>query len=157
MDNWFYMDRMAFEDVLMNELGVNLTEKLLSIDFDLPVSFMIGETSDEILIKIQQTFSREICGKIICNENCLLCSFNQSTYAKLAWFVERLLIMSPIRKAFIKPKVFPTLLKENFSHMKDEDVKNHIKIPFRSTTDISLDVTEDENDRKIAIQVSFQI
>ncbi|CAF1116602.1 unnamed protein product [Rotaria sp. Silwood1] len=120
MDNWFYMNRMTFENVLKDELGVKLTEKLLSIDFDHPVSFLIGETSDEILTKIQQTYRLEVCGKIICNENCVSCSFDSPTYAKLAWFVQRLLIMNPIRKAFIKEKAFPTLLQEDFSCIKDK-------------------------------------
>ncbi|CAF3188544.1 unnamed protein product [Rotaria sp. Silwood2] len=111
---------MIFENVLNDELGVNLTEKLLSIDIDLPVSFLIGETSDEILIKIHRTYSREVCGKIICNENYVLCSFNPLTYAKLAWFVQRLLIMNLIRKTFIKQIAFPILLKEDFSFMKDK-------------------------------------
>ncbi|CAF1380570.1 unnamed protein product [Rotaria sordida] len=149
MDNWFYMDRMAFQNILMNELGVNLTEKLLLIDFDLPVSFLIGQTSDEILLKIQQTYSRKVCGKIICNENCLSCSFNPPTYAKLAWFVRRLLIMNPIGKAFIKQKVCPTLLPEDFSYMKDTNATNHIIISFDSTEEISLDGTEHENDKNI--------
>ncbi|CAF4963008.1 unnamed protein product [Rotaria sp. Silwood1] len=154
MENWFYMNRMTFEDVRNDELGVNLTEKLLSIGFDLPVSFLIGETSDEILIKIQQTYSREVCGKIICNENCVLCSFNPPTYAKLAWFVQRLLIMNPIRKTFIKPEVFPTLLKEDFSFMKDKNVTNHTIIPCDSTEENSLAVSEDENDSNIRSQDS---
>ncbi|CAF3189259.1 unnamed protein product [Rotaria sp. Silwood2] len=111
---------MIFENVLNDELGVNLTEKLLSIDIDLPVSFLIGETSDEILIKIHRTYSREVSGKISCNENCVSCSFSPLTYAKLALFVQRLLIMNLIRKTFIKQIAFPILLKEDFSFMKDK-------------------------------------
>ncbi|CAF3827318.1 unnamed protein product [Rotaria sordida] len=153
MDNWFYMDRITFENVLYNELGVNLTGKLLSIDFDLPVSFLIGETSDEILIKIQQIYSHKVCGKIICNENCISCAFNPPTYAKLAWFVQRLLIMRPIRKAFIKQKIFPTLLQEDFSYMKDDkNLTNHTIIPCDSTEENSLVISENKNDRNIQIQ-----
>lgn len=93
---------MTFTNLLRDELGSNLTEKLLSMDFDHPVSFLIGETSEEILEKIQQTFSRQICGQFICHDNCVLCSLNPSTYAKLTWFVRRLLIMSPLQKPIVK-------------------------------------------------------
>ncbi|CAF3735101.1 unnamed protein product [Rotaria sp. Silwood1] len=118
MDNWFYMNRMTFENVLNNEL---------------------------------------VCGKIICNKNCVPCSFNPPTYAKLAWFVQRLLITNPIRNAFIKQTALLTLLKEDPSFMKDKNVTNHITIPCDSTEENSLAVNEDENDRNIRIQESFQI
>jgi hypothetical protein len=102
MDNWFYMNRKTFENLLYDELGANLAQKLISIDFDIAVSFMIGETTNEILTKIQQTFSRKFCRKINCNDHCLSCSLSPPNYAKLAWFVQRLIIMSPLTKPFIK-------------------------------------------------------
>ncbi|CAF3307167.1 unnamed protein product [Rotaria socialis] len=102
MNNWFYMSRMTFTSLLNDELGPHLTGKLLSLDFDHPVSFMIGKTADEILTKIQQTFSRQICGKLICHHDCVSCSLSPPTYAKLIWFVQRLLIMSPLRQPFTK-------------------------------------------------------
>ncbi len=102
MTNWFYMNRKAFEILLNDELGANLASKLISIDFDTPVSFLIGETSNEILSKIQETFSRNYCRKIICTDQCLTCSLSPPNYAKLIWFVQRLIIMSPLTKPFIK-------------------------------------------------------
>ena len=125
MNNWFYMNRMTFTSLLQDELGPNLTEKLLSLDFDHPVSFMIGKTSDEILTKIQQTFSRQICGKIIYHDDCVSCSLNPSTYAKLIWFVQRLLIMSPLHKPFIKRI---SSANEDFSHIKDKETRENTSI-----------------------------
>ena len=58
--NWFFMDRLTFNNLLNEELGERLTSSLISQGFDTPVSFLIGETSDEILIKIQQIFSHSI-------------------------------------------------------------------------------------------------
>ena len=103
MTNWFYMNRKTFSTLLHDELGSTLASKLISIDFDTPVSFMIGETSNEILSKIQQTLSRHICQNLFCNDQCLLCSLSPPNYAKLTWFVQRLIIMSPLKKPFIKP------------------------------------------------------
>jgi hypothetical protein len=135
------MDRMAFENVLNDEFGRGLTEVLIKCDFDTPVSFMIGETSEEILRKIQQTFSRRICRKIICNDQCISCSLYPSTYAKLAWFVQRLLIMSPLSKPFIKQT---TLSNQDLIYIKDKNVKINATI--------SCDVNQD---KKNLTQVSF--
>ena len=122
MTNWFYMNRSAFASLLNDELGENLTRKLLSFDFDIPVSFMIGETSDEILIKIQQTFSRHICRTTICNDHCLSCSLSPPMYAKLAWFVQRLIIMSPISKPFVKKL---SSANQDLKCMKDKNIISH--------------------------------
>ncbi len=106
------MNRKTFSTLLHDELGATLAFKLISIDFDTPVSFMIGETLNEILSKIQQTLSRHVCHKFICNDQCLLCSLTPPNYAKLAWFVQRLTIMSPLTKPFIKPTSTNKLLDE---------------------------------------------
>jgi hypothetical protein len=113
MNNWFYMDRNTFAKLLFDELGQNLALNLIAIDFDTAVSFLIGETSDEILTKIQQTFSRRFCHKIICNEHCITCSLSPPNYAKLAWFVQRLFIMSPLSKPFIRKTSSSKLLNDN--------------------------------------------
>jgi hypothetical protein len=105
-NNWFYMDRKSFRKVLTDELGSLLTKRLLEIDFDTAISFMIGETAEEVLIKIQQSLSRLFCNKIICNAYCTSCALMPSSYAKLTWFVQRLLIMSPISKPFVQ-RTFP--------------------------------------------------
>ena len=63
--------------------------------------------------------------------------------------------MNPIHKAFIKQKVFPTLLQEDFSCMKDKNVTNHIIIPCDSTEENSLNVNRNKNNRNMSIQVSF--
>jgi hypothetical protein len=138
MTNWFYMDRKTFKAVLNDELGANLTERLISFDFDLPISFMIGETSDEILTKIQQTFTRQICHKTICTDSCISCSLNPPIYAKLAWFVQRLLIMSPLSKPFVKqilsPKQnSPSIQEENcYSNKQNStNIKQIIQVSFR--------------------------
>ncbi|CAF4102443.1 unnamed protein product [Rotaria sp. Silwood2] len=141
---------MTFVNLLNDELGPNLTGKLLSLDFDLPVSFMIGETSDEILTKIQQTFSRRICRKIICNEHCTLCSLNPSTYAKLTWFVQRLLVMNPLRKPFIKQISLPKLSNEDISCMKDKNVTT----TYNSIEENSLNVNINKKNRNITNQNS---
>ncbi|CAF1624656.1 unnamed protein product [Rotaria magnacalcarata] len=125
MNNWFYMNRMTFTSLLHDELGSNLTGKLLSFDFDHPVSFMIGKTADEILTKIQETFSRQICGKISLHRDCVLCSLSPPTYAKLIWFVQRLLIMSPLHQTFTKRI---SLSKENFSCIAEKVETNDINI-----------------------------
>ncbi|CAF3148987.1 unnamed protein product [Rotaria sp. Silwood2] len=151
MNNWFYMDRITFQRLLKDELGSNLTKILSSLDFDRPVSFMIGETSYEILTKIQQAFSRQICHKIICNEHCILCSLYPSTYAKLNWFVQRLLIMSPYRKPFIKQISSVKLSNEDFSSMKDKN----ITAAHNTIEENSLNININKNTRNISIQVSF--
>ncbi|CAF4067745.1 unnamed protein product [Rotaria magnacalcarata] len=116
---------MTFTSLLHDELGSNLTGKLLSFDFDHPVSFMIGKTADEILTKIQETFSRQICGKISLHRDCVLCSLSPPTYAKLIWFVQRLLIMSPLHQTFTKRI---SLSKENFSCIAEKVEINDINI-----------------------------
>ncbi|CAF1977545.1 unnamed protein product [Rotaria magnacalcarata] len=133
------MNRMTFTSLLSDELGPNLTGKLLSVDFDQPVSFMIGETSDEILTKIQQTFSRQICGKNICDDHCVSCSLSPPVYAKLIWFVQRLILMSPLRKPFIQQKI--SLINENLSSIKDRAATNDNRI--------------EKNDDGILTKVSF--
>lgn len=115
------MDRLEFVDLLRDELGENLAKHLIWIEFDRPISFMIGETSEEILSKIQQATSLRHCRKINCYEHCFVCSLNPAVYAKLFWFVQRLLIMSPLTKPFIKPK---SLNKEDFNDIvKDKTLK----------------------------------
>ncbi|CAF3691189.1 unnamed protein product [Rotaria socialis] len=138
MSNWFYMNRMTFTSLLADELGPNLAGKLLSMDFDQPVSFMIGETSHEILTKIQQTFSRQICGKNICDDHCVSCSLSPPIYAKLIWFVQRLLLMSPLHKPFIQQI---SLKDENLSSIKDKAATN--------------DNHMEKNDERILTKVSF--
>ncbi len=105
MENWFHMDRMTFERLLDEELGINLTTKLFSIDFDSPISFLIADTPHEIIGKIQQTLSKMICSKMICKDSCVKCSLHPSSYAKLVWFLQRLLIMSPFTKSLMKPHI----------------------------------------------------
>jgi hypothetical protein len=131
MNNWFYMDRLTFERLLIDELGRNLTQKLFEVDFDTPVSFLIGETADQILTKIQETFSRSICSKMICNDRCIFCSQNPSTYAKLTWFIQRLLIMSPLKKPFIKQ---PSI-NQNNSYTQIRQCSANIHINKNNTTD----------------------
>ncbi|CAF3928236.1 unnamed protein product [Rotaria magnacalcarata] len=129
---------MTFTSLLHDELGSNLTGKLLSFDFDHPVSFMIGKTADEILTKIQETFSRQICGKISLHRDCVLCSLSPPTYAKLIWFVQRLLIMSPLHQTFTKRI---SLSKENFSCIAEKVETNDINI--------------EKHDEKTSAKVSF--
>ncbi|CAF3331512.1 unnamed protein product [Rotaria socialis] len=156
MNNWFYMNRMTFTSLLHDELGPNLAGKLLSFDFDHPVSFMIGKTADEILTKIQETFSRQICGKIICHRDCVLCSLSLPTYAKLIWFVQRLLIMSPLHQPFTKRI---SLSKENFSFIAEKVETNDINIEKHdeTTSAKSNNSNEDfpENTTKILIMLCF--
>ncbi len=121
MSNWFYMNRQAFEMLLFDELGTHLAHHVISIGFDTPVSFMIGKTSNEILSKIQATFSRKFCSKIICNDHCLSCSLSPPDYAKLVWFVQRLSIMSPLSKPFIKKTSSLTLLNDNSTSIKGKN------------------------------------
>ena len=102
MSNWFYLTRHGFEQLLHDELGRGLASALTSIGFDSPVSFLIGETSNDILNQIQQIFSRYFCHKLHCTDQCLSCSLTPPSYAKLTWFVQRLAIMSPLTKPFIK-------------------------------------------------------
>ncbi|CAF1161874.1 unnamed protein product [Rotaria sp. Silwood1] len=147
MNNWFYMDRITFENLLNDELGPKLTKKLLLLDFDLAISFMIGETSNEILTKIQQTFSRKICRKIICDEHCILCSFNPSTYAKLSWFVQRLLVMSPLSKPFIKQI---SLSNEDSSYIQDKNITNDYNSIEKNLSNININ----KNIRNISIENS---
>jgi len=115
------MNRKTFEMLLSDELGAHLSQQVISVGFDTPVSFMIGETSNEILSKIQQTFSRKFCSKTICNDHCLSCSLNPPNYAKLAWFVQRLSIMSPLTKPFIKQTSSVTLLNDNSTSVKGKN------------------------------------
>lgn len=129
---------MAFTSLLHDELGSNLTGKLLSFDFDHPVSFMIGKTTDEILAKIQETFSRQICGKLNCHRDCVSCSLSPPTYAKLIWFVQRLLIMSPLHQPFTKRI---SLLNEDFSCITEKAETNDIII--------------EKHDEKTSAKVSF--
>jgi hypothetical protein len=63
---------------------------------------MIGETLNEILSKVQQTLSRHIFHKFICNDQCLLCSLTPPIYAKLVWFVQHLII----NKSFVRISVY---------------------------------------------------
>ena len=101
MPNWFYMNRHTFVTLLHDELGSGLASSLIRIGFDSPVSFLIGETSNDILVQIQRTFSRYYCCKLICTDQCLSCSLTPPNYAKLIWFVQRLSIMSPLTKPLI--------------------------------------------------------
>jgi hypothetical protein len=105
-NNWFYMDRLNFKNLLTDELGPLLTKCLIELDFDTAVSFMIGETVEEVVTKIQQSLSRLVCRRIICNNYCISCALLPSSYAKLSWFVQRLFIMSPISKPFVQ-RTFP--------------------------------------------------
>ena len=134
MDNWFYMTHITFKGVLNDELGERLTSDLVILGFDTPVSFLIGETSNEILTKIQQTFSNYICRKINCNVRCILCSLNPPSYAKLAWFVQRLLIMSPISKPLVKQILLPTEnstpIQQNKSNSNIKRLKKKIPVSF---------------------------
>ncbi|CAF0925288.1 unnamed protein product [Rotaria sordida] len=154
MNNWFYMNRITFKNLLNDELGSNLTKKLLSLDFDHPISFMIGETSDEILIKIQQTFSRKICHQFICNEHCISCSFNPSTYAKLTWFVQRLLIMSPLRKPFIKQISLEKLSNEDLSCIKNTNIITTYNSIEENSLSVNINKNNNNNNRNISIQNS---
>lgn len=113
MTNWFYMDRRTFGELLYDELGPSLAPFLLSYSYDTPISFMIGETPDDILSKIQETFSLFNCQRKLCNENCLNCSITLPNYAKLYWFIQRLLIMSPLSKPFIKKSSSFTFIYDN--------------------------------------------
>lgn len=114
MENWFYMDRKTFINHLHDELGPCLAPVLISCSFDTAISFMIGETSDDILLKIQQIFTQFFCRKRICTENCLLCSITLPNYAKLSWFIQRLLIMRPLSsKTFIKKISSFTTIQQN--------------------------------------------
>lgn len=102
MYNWFYLDRRSFVRLLQDELGENFGLYLMSYGFDTAVSFLIGETTDEILFNIQQTISRFRCQKEICSINCILCSLTLPRYAKLNWFIQRLLAMNPHSSAFVR-------------------------------------------------------
>ena len=102
MSNWFYMNRHTFVTLLHDELGSELASSLIRIGFDSPVSFLVGETSNAILVQIQQTFSRYYCEKLNCTDQCLTCSLSPPNYAKLIWFVQRLSLMSPLTKPLIK-------------------------------------------------------
>ncbi|UJR29934.1 hypothetical protein I4U23_017481 [Adineta vaga] len=119
MNNWFYMDRLEFHNLLDDQLGNNLANILISLEFDTSISFLIGETSEEILTKIQQTISGSFCRRINCYESCINCSLNPAAYAKLFWFVQRLLIMSPLTKPFIKPTI---ITNEDFNRIKDKTI-----------------------------------
>ena len=44
---------MTFHDLLNNELGTKLIYRLLAIDVDMSIAFMISDTPDEIITKIQ--------------------------------------------------------------------------------------------------------
>lgn len=108
MDNWFYLDRQSFLLTLDNELGPTFSSILKSYGFDTAVSFFIGETSDEIISKIQNTFTRYRCKKQICSNNCVTCLLTPPQYAKLTWFTQRLLVMSPHSQSFTKKIHFST-------------------------------------------------
>jgi hypothetical protein len=129
MDNWFYMDRKTFERLLFDELGTNLAPPLISMGFDTPISFMIGVTSDEILSKIQQTISLLHCRKTTCNDHCLTCSILPPHYAKLFWFVQRLIIMSPLSKPFIKPNSSSKLLNDNSTSVQGKNPATNQQSP----------------------------
>jgi hypothetical protein len=137
MNNWFYMDRPTFECLLREELGTYFANVLIEYHFDTPISFMIGETPNEILAKIQLVFSRNCCHKRMCSDQCLVCSFSPPLYAKLAWFVQRLLIMSPFTKPFIKPTSLTTLINNDSTSIAKKNSTSNI-YPYGATSTIMI-------------------
>jgi hypothetical protein len=131
------MDRPTFESLLREEFGTYFANMLIAYHFDTPISFMIGETLNEILTKIQLTFCRNSCRKTMCSDQCLICSFSPPLYAKLTWFVQRLLIMSPFTKPFIKPTSLTTLINNDSTSIAKKNPTSNI-YPYGATSAIMI-------------------